>query len=59
MSIETLTARTAHLSTARLRALVESAERVALESARTEGASAKTAGAWFLWRCYSAILAAR
>ena len=57
--IETLTQKTAHLTNQQLRDLAESAERVALESARTEGATPKTAGAWFLWRCYSAILAAR
>ena len=59
MTIETLTQKTAHLTTEQLRDLAQSAERIAVRYAQTEGQTARTAAAWMLARCYSAILAAR
>lgn len=59
MTIETLTQKTAHLTTEQLRDLADSAERIAVRYAQTEGQTARTAAAWMLARCYGAIVAAR
>lgn len=59
MTIEMLTEKTAHLTRAQLRELAESAERIAVRYAQTEGQTARTAAAWMIARCYCAILAAR